>query len=78
MQGSARLNEGFRGTQGEIKRLVESVTELESVSSMMSSTLLEELGERMSTGALERLAALLSHRIVGIISVVESLSQLRL
>ena len=75
-EGGRRLNRGFGGTRGEIRRLLESISELESISSVMSSTL-EELGERMSTGepsALERMAALLSHRIVRVIPIVEPLS----
>ena len=43
----------------------------------LPSTLLEELGERMSTrkpSALERVATLLSHRIVRVIPVVKPLS----
>jgi hypothetical protein len=57
---------------------MESVSELESVSSSMMPSALEELGERMSTSepsALERMTTLLSHRIVRVISIVEPLSQ---
>lgn len=60
---------------GKIRRLMESISELESISST-----LEKLGERMSAGepsTLERLATLLSHRIVRVVSIVEPLSQLR-
>lgn len=56
---------------------MESISELESVSSVMSSTL-EELSERMSAGessALMRMTTLLSHRVVRVVSVVEPLSQ---
>ena len=55
---------------------MESISELESLS--LTSTLLEELGERASTGepsALERMAALLSHRIIRVISVIEPLPE---
>lgn len=73
------MNEGFQGKRGKVKRLMEPVTELESL--FLTSTLLEELGERMSTGepsALERMATLLSHGIVWIITIVEPLSQFRI
>jgi len=55
---------------------MESVSKLESVSSVVTSTL-EELGERMSTSgssALERMTALLSRRIVRVVSIIEPLS----
>jgi hypothetical protein len=68
---------GLEENEDKISRLMKSVSELESLS--LTSTLLEELGERMSTrepSALERMTTLLSHRIVRIISVVEPLSEL--
>ena len=75
MWGSARLNRRFGGARGKIRRLMESVSELESLSSVMPSPL-EEMSERISTlepSALERLTTLLSHRIVRVVSIVESL-----
>ena len=55
---------------------MESVSELESVSSVMPSTL-EEMGEWMSSwepSALEWMTTLLSHGIVRVVSIVEPLS----
>lgn len=73
--GSARFNKWSGGIQDKRRKLIESVSELESLSVMTST--LEEVGERVSTwepSALERLTALLSHRIVRVVSVVEPLS----
>lgn len=72
MWGSARLDRGFGGTEGKIKRLIESISELESLSSTMTSTL-EEMSERVSTLALEWVATLLGHRIIRVVSIVKSL-----
>lgn len=55
---------------------MESICKLDSLS--LASTLLEELGERMSTvepSALERMSTLLGHRIVRVIPIVKPLSQ---
>lgn len=59
---------------------MESVSELESVSSMMPSTL-EELRERVSArepSALERVTTLLGRWIIRIVSIIEPLSQFRI
>ena len=56
---------------------MESVSELELVSSSLMPSTLEEMGEWMSAGepsALERMATLLSHGIVRIVSIIEPLS----
>ena len=58
---------------------MESVSELELVSSSVMPSTLEEMGKRMSAGepsALEWLTTLLSHRIVRVVSIIEPLSQL--
>lgn len=74
-KGGRSNKEESGGTRGEIRGgLMEIVSELEPVSSSVMPSALEEMGERMSTSALERMATLLSHRIVRVVSVIEPLS----